>query len=199
DGESSLTTNLTTGLQKIVSQVNRIHQTLMELMQFARPPLPKIQPVDVGGLLREVAGSLRELAEQRQVRLVCEEPAAPLTLSADPGQARTVLRCLLRNAIEAAPAEGWAGVRAVAEGADALALVVEDNGQGPAAGDREHLFDPFYSGRKAGRGRGLGLSTAWRLAQEHGGEVRFEGNGTGPTRFVLRLPAGNGCPSPSAP
>ena len=38
----------------------------------------------------------------------------------------------------------------------------------PGLPQREHLFDPFYSGRQAGRGRGLGLPTAWRLARAHG-------------------------------
>jgi signal transduction histidine kinase len=70
-------------------------------------------------------------------------------------------------------------------------LVVEDNGTGPAPVQREHLFDPFYSGRHAGRGRGLGLPTAWRLAREHGGDVRFECRAGGPTRFVLSLPRGS--------
>ena len=66
--------------------------------------------------------------------------------------------------------------------------IVEDNGAGPPAGLRDHLFDPFYSGRQAGRGRGLGLATAWRMAKEHGGDVRFEEVPSGPTRFVLSLP-----------
>ena len=54
---------------------------------------------------------------------------------------------------------------------------------------RDHLFDPFYSGRSAGRGRGLGLSAAWRLARQHGGDVRFDAAAVGVTRFVLSLPA----------
>jgi len=66
--------------------------------------------------------------------------------------------------------------------------VVEDSGPGPSSNQREHLFDPFYSGRLAGRGRGLGLPTAWRLAREHGGDVRFDPLPQGPTRFVLSLP-----------
>ena len=53
---------------------------------------------------------------------------------------------------------------------------------------RDHLFDPFYSGRLAGRGRGFGLPTAWRLAREHGGDVRFDRPVEGPTRFILSLP-----------
>jgi len=36
---------------------------------------------------------------------------------------------------------------------------------------RRHLFDPFYSGREAGRGLGFGLSKAWRIVSEHGGRI----------------------------
>jgi signal transduction histidine kinase len=205
-------------LQTIVTHANRIHQTVTDLMQFARPPSPRGQTVDVGGLVREAATALRDLAEQRQVRLVCVEPAAPVTAHGDPAQVRTALRALLRNAIEAAPGEGWAGVRVGRADGGEVQLVVEDSGRGPGAAEREHLFDPFYSGRKAGRGRGLGLSTAWRLARENGGDVRYDAAPQGPTRFVLTLPASpdgaangdepptparngtNGCrPAPTAP
>ena len=51
------------------------------------------------------------------------------------------------------------------------------------------LFDPFYSGRTAGRGRGLGLPIAWRLAHLQGGDVRLDPpRRHEPTRFVLTLP-----------
>ena len=107
---------------------------------------------------------------------------------ADVEQTRQALACLARNAVEAAPAGGW--VRLTAEalpgGVEAL---VEDSGPGPAADQRPHLFDPFYSGRSAGRGKGLGLPVAWRLARQQGGAVRLEPPRPGqPTRFVLSLP-----------
>ena len=77
---------------------------------------------------------------------------------------------------------------------DTVEIVVEDNGTGPPQQQREHLFDPFYSGRSAGRGRGLGLPTAWRFARQHGGDVHFTRLPDGLTRFVLTLPA-DGLPS----
>jgi signal transduction histidine kinase len=175
-------------LQTIIGQAHRIHQILNGLMQFARPPGPQKQMLDVPGLVREVAASLDELAAQRRVRVSCPQPDYPLSLYADPAQVATALAGLLRNAIEAAPADGWAEVRLETPAPDRLDLVVEDNGGGPTAAQREHLFDPFYSGRTAGRGRGLGLSTAWRLAREHGGDVTFVPLPGGPTRFVLSLP-----------
>lgn len=179
-------------LETIIAQTQRIHQLLHGLMQFARPPRPRKQPTDAGALIRQVVAELSETALRRGVRLVCPEPTQPASLDADPEQARTALSCLLQNAIEAAPADGWAGVRLETPAADRVDLVVEDNGGGPSPLQREHLFDPFYCGRQAGRGRGLGLPTAWRLAREHGGDVRYDSLPGGPTRFVLTLPRYNG-------
>ncbi len=175
-------------LQTIIGQAQRIHQVLTDLMQFARPPRPQRQMVDVRSVVRDVSLSLSDLARQRQVQLQCPEPDAALHLHADPRQIRTALECLLRNAIEAAPIGGWARLRLETATAERLELVVEDSGSGPAPAQRDHLFNPFFCGRQAGRGRGLGLPTAWRLAREHGGDVRFDGAAGAPTRFVLSLP-----------
>jgi signal transduction histidine kinase len=193
-------------LETIIGQTQRIHQILGDLMQFARPAAPQKQLVDVAALVRDTAASLQALAGERGVRLVCQQPDVPITLFADPAQLARALACLLRNAVEAAPAQGWAAVSAVVAGGGWLAageeipasrqpppaahldLLVEDNGSGPRPGEAEHLFDPFYSGRKAGRGRGLGLPTAWRLARQHGGDVFLDCVEPGVTRFVLRLP-----------
>jgi signal transduction histidine kinase len=77
-----------------------------------------------------------------------------------------------------------------------LKWIVEDNGPGPSTMACEHLFDPFYSGRCAGRGRGMGLPTAWRLARQQGGDVFFEGHSHGVTRFIMTLPGLETEPAP---
>jgi signal transduction histidine kinase len=190
---------LTTGLRTIIDQAQRIHNLLRDLWQFARPPQPKKQSVDLAGLVGEVSSSLSEFAAQRKVHLRWEQPVAslpathhPLTVLADPAQLRTALSCLLRNAIEAAPADGWAALRLEAAAANQVNILIEDNGNAPSQPQRDHLFDPFFSGRPAGRGRGLGLPTAWRLARAHGGDVRFVGDPGEPTRVVMSLPLTNG-------
>jgi signal transduction histidine kinase len=188
-------------LQTIINQAQRVHQVLTEVLQFARPPRPQRQTIDVRTLVREVALSLGDLALQRQIELSSPEPEHPIYLSADPRQIGTALQCLLRNAIEAAPSGGWARLRLEAPSPERIDLIIEDNGSGPVPGQVEHLFDPFYSGRQAGRGRGMGLPTAWRLARQHDGDVRFDKLPGGPTRFVLSLPRaeGNGHAATHAP
>lgn len=209
-------------LQTIIGQTLRIHQLLNEMMQFARPTPSVLEPVDLPALMSEVTASLADLAALRHVRLICPQPPA-MQVHVDPRHLKTALASLVRNAIEAAPADGWAGLRleittpAVRESPDpapthdrrspesvetltvgstagsgdqrqTVNLIVEDNGAGIAPNQREHMFDPFYSGREAGRGPGLGLPIAWRLARQIGGEVRFDDVPNGPTRFVLTIP-----------
>jgi two-component system NtrC family sensor kinase len=175
-------------LQTIVQQTQRIHQALRELMQFARPSRPQKQAVDLLAAAQEVAVALGDLAAGRRVELRGPEADGPLPfVNADLGQVRNALTCLVRNALEAAPAGGWACVCLTA-GPETVAVAVEDSGPGPSPAQQEHLFDPFFSGRQAGRGRGLGLPIAWRLARENGGTVRFVPLADGPTRFVLTLP-----------
>jgi signal transduction histidine kinase len=174
-------------LHKIITQVQRVHQLLTELMQFARPARPQPQWIEPGMVARETVLSLHELAAQRQIRIEgLDMPDLP-TIYVDPRQARTALECLVRNAIEAAGPGGWVrlGARTTP---DVLEFIVEDSGPGPHPAHEPHLFDPFFSGRQAGRGRGLGLPTAWRLAQEQGGDVRHATAPGEPTRFVLALP-----------
>ncbi len=176
-------------LQKIIGQTRRIHGLLRDLMQFARPAPPAPAWHDLPALLEEVVTGQAELAQQRQVRLAADVPPNRLFVFVDAGQTKVALACLLRNAVEAAPAGGWARLALVDRpAADSLEVLVEDSGPGPDAAVRDSLFDPFFSGRSAGRGRGLGLPTAWRLARQQGGDLRLETPRPGePTRFVLSL------------
>jgi two-component system NtrC family sensor kinase len=182
----NLRTKITPSLQKIIGQTQRVHSILTDLMQFARPGTSKLQAISTRSVIRDVVDSLQSLAQQRKVRLIAAEVEHDEFLQADPRQVRIALSGLLRNAIEAAPADGWAGIR-IEKKKGTLDLIVEDSGNGPCPTIREHLFDPFFSGRSAGRGRGMGLPIAWRLARQQGGEVRFDGIHGGVTRFVLML------------
>lgn len=69
-----------------------------------------------------------------------------------------------------------------------LLLTVTDTGPGIPADVRPHIFDPFFSGREAGRGLGLGLSKAWRIVELHGGKIQVKSKLTSGTTFRIILP-----------
>jgi signal transduction histidine kinase len=177
-------------LGTIISQTKRIHGLLRDLMQFARPAPARPTWFDLPTLLGEAAAGLSSLAATRNVRVEVSAKPERLAVWADADQLRTAIACLLRNAIEAASADGWARLVLLEHGqGETIEVQVEDSGPGPAPEQGPHLFDPFYSGRTAGRGRGLGLPIAWRLMRQQGGDIHLEPARPGAaTRFVLSLP-----------
>ena len=171
----------------VIRQTMRVHGILRGLMQFARPGRPHAEEVAVVPLIEDVVGELSDLTSDQlvEVDIVAENDEA--VAAADGAQFKTIVHHLVRNAIDAAGSNGWVKVSVESED-DRVMVIVDDSGPGMTAKNREHLFDPFFSGRDAGRGRGLGLSIAWRLATANGGDVRFVPLPSGPTRFVLTLP-----------
>lgn len=180
-------------LQTIIGQTRRIHGILRELMQFARPPAPHKEQVDVLRVVDEVIHELAEQASRRHVRIESYPSSrsgkafAPIHVNVDPKHLRTACTCLILNAIEAAGSEGLVQVNVTTQ-EDHVAVRVKNTGAPMDLIQREHSFDPFYSGRPAGRGLGLGLPTAWALARQQGGEVLLVSPPGEPTCFVLKLP-----------
>ena len=173
-------------LRSVVRQAQRISGILRELMHFARPPKAELESVLVLNLANAVCNELMPLAEERGVRLELSNAAPDSRLYVDAKQLRSALTAVIRNGIEAATLGGWVRLECTRH-EDSLHFAVEDSGPGLTRDVAAHAFDPFYSGRAAGRGRGLGLSTAWRLANQNGGEIHFEPT-DGPTRFVFTFP-----------
>jgi signal transduction histidine kinase len=175
-------------LRTIVRQTQRIAGILRDLMQFARPPRPQPEHVSASELLATVAEELAVLATERQVQLSVA-PTADVWLAADPRQLKGAIAAVIRNGIEAVPRDGWVRVSCEACGLR-VRFLIEDSGPGLSPEAAEHAFDPFFCGRQAGRGRGLGLPTAWRLVRENGGDVRYDPAPDGVTRFVVSVPRG---------
>jgi two-component system NtrC family sensor kinase len=175
-------------LHAVVRQAHRIAGILRDLMQFARPPRPESRSFPLADLIHEVRDDLTPLAAEREVSLELAGVPAGVWLDGDPRQLRDALRAVVRNAVEAARGGGWARVTAQApEDGCEVTVVVEDSGDALSPEVAEHAFDPFYCGRSAGRGRGLGLPTAWQLVRQNGGELSLVSPPAAPTRFALTL------------
>lgn len=175
-------------LERILAQTRRIHALVLDLMFFARPPEPKKRRLRLDRLLRQVVGRFVCEAEQKQITLSCTCPDQAISMVADGSLLQTAIECLLRNALEAAPQGGRVSCSVVLLDSDQVQVIVEDNGPGPDPAWQEHLFDPFFSGRQAGRGRGLGLSKVWRIAELHAGRITWQRTPHRTTQFVLQLP-----------
>lgn len=173
-------------LQTIVRQTQRIHDLLTGTRQFSCPSQAKTSPHSVETLLARVQHDFQADAEAQDIQLFVLTDADS-SIQVDAAQVQTALGHLVRNALEAAGKGGWVKLSATTD-LDRVTIHVDDSGTGPDEHVQDHLFDPFFSGRSAGRGRGLGLSIAWALAKNNNGEVRWAGRDGPSTRFTLMLP-----------
>lgn len=176
-------------LEAIHRQAMRAHEMISDLMLFARPPAIEKERLDLGDLLAQVVSEVAEPASERSIRVSLDEAVPPITLNADPTQLGVALRALVDNSIEAI---GQGGEIHLTQAADenGVTITVRDTGPGVPAELREHLFDPFFSGREAGRGLGFGLSKCWRIVTDHGGTITVDSPPAQGAVFTIWLPSG---------
>jgi signal transduction histidine kinase len=157
------------------------------LMVFARPPRPTPVDVDVHDVLRPVVEAARPVAEAKRVRLDYSPPPRPVAVRVDAAQVAEAVRAVVANAVEAVNEGGRVVIEATSD-ADGCQVTVADDGPGMDGDAARRAFDPFYCGRDAGRGIGLGLPKALRLIESNGGGLAVESRPGEGTRVVVRLP-----------
>jgi hypothetical protein len=179
-------------LSSIHSQAMRAHEMIADLMLFARPPKLVPKTVDLVRLVDDVVAELSEDAVRREATIERLGTRGPVMVQADDVQLGVVLRAMGTNALEAIRGEGRIQLEVRVERSDDQTcwarIIVTDDGPGIPPRVRRHLFDPFFSGREAGRGLGFGLSKCWRIVTDHGGRIDVESPITGGAIFTVSLP-----------
>jgi two-component system sensor histidine kinase SenX3 len=185
----------------IETEGRRLTDMVEEVLEFAglsgnRRALA-LRPVDLAWLAQDVidshAATLSSLGFRTEVTAA---PDLPLVM-ADEEAIRRALNNLIGNAIKYAADGRSLSIhlsRHDEAGQDDVAIAVTDGGQGIAAEDLPHIFEPFYRGREVVsrqlHGNGLGLSLVSRIAEAHRGSISVRSTpGSGAT-FTLRLPVG---------
>jgi signal transduction histidine kinase len=116
------------------------------------------------------------------------EAATGISAVGDPVQLAEAVQALIRNSLEAQPSGVRIRLTAGEDAQGATYFEVSDNGPGIRDEIARHMFDPFFSGREAGRGLGFGLPKAWRIAESHGGQLFCLNRAAGQTLFRLSWP-----------
>jgi signal transduction histidine kinase len=155
-------------LTLMAEQVERAERTVEHYQRIAKVD-PRPAPASLNGIVESVV-PLQRLALGRGVSIRTELGDALPSCPLDRDLVVTALENVLRNASEAMPAGGAITVRTQfdAEG-KALALGVEDEGQGMSPMVLERATALFFTTKA--QGTGLGLSFAERVAKAHGGAL----------------------------
>jgi len=173
-------------LEAIIAEVDRLDRRVTHLLAFARPAPFHPLPERLGLLLDSVRPAFQERLRAQSVDLVSELPADLPEVQVDPMKLEQVLVELISNALDAMPSGGRLRVTAGQEATDGtpgIAVEVQDTGRGIPPEILPEVGQPFFTTRP--EGTGLGLATARRFVEQHGGRLRLSSvPGTGTTVHI---------------
>lgn len=188
----------------IVQQMDRITLIVRNLLNFARRPEPRADPLDVSRLISSVLEFLEEELDRQEVELRWLPPG-PRTVVGDQDLLFQVFTNLVMNALQAMAGQALPRKLTVQvlEGGERdhpwVEIRVEDTGPGIPEEALPLVFEPFFTTKSGAAGTGLGLAVARGAVEGMGGEIWVEspvevdpegrqgGVQLHGTRFTLRL------------
>ena len=170
----------------MVREVDRLNRVITELLDFARPRELRREPCSLRKIIDDTLQLLTMELTAKNV-LVEKDYAVELTLiQADQEQLSQAFLNLLLNALHAVEKGGKISI-GLKQYPGHISITWADNGCGIPPGDREKIFEPFFSSKR--QGTGLGLAIVHQILENHGGEIRVTNRPGGGTVFSIDLPA----------
>jgi len=187
EGELEGQPELAENVQVIQRNVESCKQAIRGLLDYATGATPEVDSVDIVAVLEDAAAFTRPLRERAGVEFVLNAPeSAPLAWG-DELQLRQIFVNLIVNAIQALAHAGGTVTADVQFEENHLAVLISDDGPGIPLEAQDMIFRPFFTTKDRGEGTGLGLPTARRIAEMHGGGVELLETGERGTIFRVRL------------
>ena len=188
----------------MIQIIDRMAGIVNYVRVFTRKPEQNLRiAVDINDATSSGLKLLREQFRLSGVKLVEELAPGLDKVVGDPNNVQQIIVNLLTNARDAvlermSKDHDWRGqisIRTYACGDGKLCLEVRDNGPGMAEGVKQRLFEPFFTTKTRGRGTGLGLPIAQRVAAEYSGWIEVESSPGDGATFRVVLPTCTDAPS----
>jgi signal transduction histidine kinase len=170
-------------LANIAADNGRLSQLVARLLDLARADMARPE-ADAATDLAAPAHRIADALSDRAFKVSVDLPEGLAKVAVPESTVETVLATLVDNSRQAGAAAVTLTARADEAG---VTLAVTDNGPGVAAADRDRLFEPFFTTRRADGGTGLGLAIARSLVEAHGGQIGIADAAAG-ARFEVTLP-----------
>ncbi len=166
--------------------IEQISEIVVNLRNFSRLDRSKVASFNLNeGLESTLLLAKHELKKHTVRKRFGDIP--PITCS--PSQINQVFLNLINNSAQAIESgQGVITLTTRQEGAEHVAVEIEDNGKGIAPEILPKIFDPFFTTKDVGKGTGLGLAIVYKIVEQHGGKIRVDSTlGVG-TKFTMVLP-----------
>jgi len=180
----------------IDKESGRLSNVLAKLLEFSRMDEPKIEPVDINGIVDDTVLFLEHhLTRFKNVALFVEKDETLPQIEMDRIHIQQSLVNIVMNAAQAMPDGGDIHIKTGSAG-NYIYISVADQGTGISPEHLDKIFEPFFTTKKRGEGTGLGLSLSKRLVEASNGRIDVESTPGQGSTFKIMLPVKHAQPLP---
>jgi PAS domain S-box-containing protein len=173
----------------------RCARIIREMQTFAVGETGTGLVIDVNDAVSRTLVMWEDTLESRNIRLDLDLSRNIPGASVDPFRFHQVLFVFIKNAVEALEKSGGGTLIIKTSHADGeIILEFMDNGPGIPKDQISKIFNPFFTTKSPGKGRGMGLSIAHTIVDEHGGGIDVRSTEGEGTVFTVTLPAADRFP-----
>jgi len=186
-------------LSQVVQETSRVGRIVSDLLSFSRRSKPQRAEADLNRIVKTTLSLASHKLKLGNVTVNTDLADDLTAVRCDSSQIQQVVLNLVLNGAEATHSREerrlTVRTRRVQNGA-AVALAVQDNGEGVRAENLSRIFDPFFTTKPEGKGVGLGLAVSYGIVEAHGGDIAVASKpGEGAT-FTVTLPVSGNAEEP---
>ncbi len=177
-------------LHIIQKQIDNIVRTVKQLLSWTRKFDLHLEPIEVRRLLEETVLLSSPALDLKKISVQTRFHPCPL-IYADIGYLQQVFLNLINNSMDAMPRGGSLEMALIAPAggdSNSISIEVKDSGEGIAAENLDHIFDPMFTTKRMGSGAGLGLAICHQIIGQHKGHIEVASQLNRGTRFTITLP-----------
>ncbi len=189
DGQTESNQEMLDELDIITRETARCGTIVKNLLLFSRKQVDEMAVVPVSHIVHKAVELMQHHFQISNVEFKEEYPVEEATLLCDENQIQQALVALFVNAVEAMPDGGILTVAVQKNNENnTISIHISDSGMGIAAEDVTHIYEPFFTTKKNGKGVGLGLSVVYGIVERHEGDISVKSEPGKGTTFSLIFP-----------
>lgn len=176
-------------LERIGGEAQRLSQMSRSILTFGRLDSGVSGgEADINLVLRDVLQLLTYEVQKRSVTVSQTLDHGIPILLLDAGRLKQIFINLVMNALHAMETGGSLKLTTVVSGDHNCEITLSDTGHGIPEVHIEHIFEPFYTTKEAGKGTGLGLFVTREIVRAMAGSITVTSSIGQGTCFTLRFP-----------